>query len=186
MPAALLLPILLRLAGPLAFIGAVIAAGIMNLSIVIVPLLAAASTATAILIKTVTPSPAAEIKDMLDTNASTEQPSPFKGAGRAFAIRTLGFGMVFGLAALIAALFQTTELEPSIRASDFSFLIIPSAIAFIGAWVSARIGFNQMAGMMGQMQEAFSQLQAGQPNPDAEHGTFTFEGEIIDPEERDS
>ncbi len=186
MPAAILLPILLRLAGPLAFIGAAIAAGILNLSIVMVPLLAAASTATAILIKTVTPSPAMELKEMLDANAPSEKPSPFKGAGRGFAIRILGFGLVFGLAALIAALFQSTELEPRIRAGDFGFLIIPSAIALIGAWVSARIGLNQMAGMMGQMQDAFAQMQTGQSTSDAEDGAFTFEGEIIDPEDRES
>lgn len=186
MPAALLLPILLRLAGPLAFIGAAMTAGILNLSIIMVPLLAAASTATAILIKTVTPSPAMELKEMLDGSAPSEKPSPFKGVGRGLAIRTLGFGVMFGLAALIAALFQTTELEPSIRASDFGFLIVPAAIALIGAWISARIGLNQMAGMMGQMQDAFAQMQTGQPQPEAEDGAFTFEGEIIDPEDRES
>ena len=51
MPAALLLPALLSASGPLAFIVSAMTAGILNQSIVLIPLLAVAATITTILIR---------------------------------------------------------------------------------------------------------------------------------------
>lgn len=182
MPINLFLPILLRLAGPFAFVSAAIGAGIMNRSIVIVPILALAGTATAILIRKVTPSPMMEVKNLLDPNAPHQTPGLFDGFFRRFALGTLGYGLVFGLAAMIAALFQTTELEPQVRLEDAGFALIPAGIALIGAWLSARIGISQMAGMAAQMQDMFAQANPETGAPSSDDDAFTVEGEIIDPD----
>lgn len=184
MPTALLLPILLRLAGPIAFSTAAAAAGVLNRSIMLVPLLAIAASLTTILIRTLVPSPVNDLKAMLNPNAPSQPPSPFRGMGKRFGIGLIGYGIAFGMAALLAALFQTTDFEPRLMPSDVGYLLIPAAIAFIGAWLSSRLGFNQMAGMMGQMQNMFAQMkdaerQAGGDEP------FTVDGEVIQPDEDD-
>lgn len=94
----------------------------------------------------------------------------------------VGYAFAFGIAALIAAVFQATEFEPRVLGSDLAFLIVPALLAFVGAWVSARLGLNQMAGMMGEMQGMFSQMQTGQ-GPANDDDAFTVEGEVIDPDE---
>lgn len=185
MPFALFFPFLLRLAGPIAFLGAAIVAGVMNRSFIMVPLLALAATVTTIIIRKVTPSPAMNLQSMLDPNAADVKPNAFRGIGPRFAIGLVGYAIAFGLAALVAALFQTTEFEPRVLTSDLGFLIVPAILAFIGAWVSARLGLNQMANMMGEMQGMFSQMQAGQ-GPANDDDAFTVEGEIIDPDEPQS
>ena len=183
MLAALLLPILLRIAGPLAFLSATAAAGVMNRSIMVVPILAAVATLTTILIRKFTPSPAVELKAILSPEANPQPDNPFRGMGRGFAMGLVGYTIVFALAAWIAALFQTTEFEPQVRWDDAALALIPALIALIGAWLSARLGLNQMASMMGQMQTAFSQMQSGDPAAESSEEAFTFEGEIIDPED---
>lgn len=182
MPFALFFPFLLRLAGPIAFLGAAIVAGVMNRSFIMVPLLAVAATATTIIIRKVTPSPAMNLQSMLDPNAADVKPNAFRGIAPRFAIGLVGYAIAFGLAALVAAMFQTTEFEPRVLTSDFGFLIVPAVLAFIGAWVSARLGLNQMANMMGELQGMFGQMQAGQ-GPANDDDAFTVEGEIIDPDE---
>ena len=186
MPIALLFPVLLRVAGPLAFISATIVAGVMNRSFMLVPVLAVAATLTTILIRKVTPSPAMELKDMLSPEATPVPNSAFRGIGPRLAAGLVGYALLFALAAGIAALFQTTEFEPQLMIADLWFAAVPAVIALIGAWISARIGLNQMASMMGQMQDAFSQMQKGQSAPGSETDAFTFEGEIIEPEDPDS
>ncbi len=183
MPVALLFPLLLRAAGPIAFIGAAIVAGVMNRSFILIPLLALAATATTIAIRKFSPSPAMDLQAMLSPDTPPQTPNPLKGSGKRLGLGLIGYGVVFGLAALIAALFQTTEFEPQLMVSDAGFLIAPALVAFIGAWVSARIGLNQMAGMMGQMQDMFVQMQTQQNGAEADEGAFTFEGEIVEPDE---
>ena len=186
MPSALFLPIFLRLLGPMAFIGMAIAAGVMNRSIMIVPLLALTATAVSILIRYVSPSPMMEVKDLLNPSAPSVRPSPFRGLGRRFGLGILGYGIVFGLAATIAAIFQATEFESQIRAFDFGLLAIPAALALIGGLLSARMGQAQMEGMMGQMQDMFSQMQDAQSAAATDEDAFTVEGEVIDPDKPDS
>lgn len=183
MPAALLFPILLRIAGPLAFLSATATAGVMNRSVMVVPFLALAATITTILIRKFTPSPAVELKAMLTPEADTQPESPFRGMGRRFAIGMVGYAIVFALSAWIAALFQSTEFEPQIRTRDIWLALVPALIALLGAWLSARLGLSQMASMMGQMQTAFSQMQTGQASAQPDDDTFTVEGEIIDPDD---
>jgi len=186
MPTALFIPILLRLAGPIAFVSAAIVAGVLNRSFVLIFVLAAVATATTIVIRKISPSPAMDLKAVFSPDAAVAPPSIFRGAGRRFAIGLIGYALVFGLSALIAALFKTTEFEPQLRSGDLWFLTIPTVIAIVGAFVSARLGMSQMAGMMDQMQGMFSQMQTPQGRPDEDRDAFTFEGEIIDPDKPDS
>lgn len=184
MPIAVFFPFLLRLAGPIAFLGAAIVAGAMNRSFILVPLLAIAATLVTILIRKFTPSPTLNLQAMMTPEAETAKPDLFKGLMPRFAIGLVGYAIVFGLAAWIAALFQSTEFEPRVLASDIWFAVIPAILAVAGAWLSARLGLNQMASMMGEMQGMFSQMQAGQtPNAANDDEAFTVEGEIIDPDE---
>ncbi|MEL7231334.1 MAG: hypothetical protein AAGJ85_02350 [Pseudomonadota bacterium] len=184
MPVALLLPILLRAAGPAAFILSAMTAGVLNQSIVLIPLLALAATITTILIRKLSPSPAADLAAMLNPDAPQQPKSIFAGSAQRFGIGLIGYAVCFGLAALIAALFQETEFNQTLVQSDIWFALIPAAIALIGASLSARMGANQMADMAGQMQAMFAQMQAqqGQDNPQ-DDDAFTVEGEIIDKDE---
>src|SRR6056297_3604456 len=155
----------------------------MNRSIMMVPLLAIAATATTILIRKFSPSPAMDLNKMLNPDAAVQPPSVFHGMGRRLGLGILGYGLIFGFSALLAALFQVTEFEPQVRTADASFLIIPAFIAVLGAVISARIGLNQMSGMAEQMQSMFAQMQPGAEQPPPDDDGFTFEGEIIEPEE---
>lgn len=185
MPTTLLLPLLLRLAGPIAFVTAAMAAGAMNRSIMVIPLLALAATATTIIIRMVSPFPSFDLKSALSPDAPEAKPSPYRGSVRRFVIGVVGYGFAFGIAAMVAALFQATEFQPQIQVSDLGYFVLPAIIAVIGASLGARIGVNQMAGMMDQMQGMFSQMQSnGQASdPVNDEDGFTFEGEIIDPDE---
>ncbi|MEO1659780.1 MAG: hypothetical protein AAFR51_02240 [Pseudomonadota bacterium] len=186
MPIALLFPILARLAGPISFASAAIVAGGMNRSVVMVPLLAVTASLATVLVRWLLPSPVNDLKAMLSPEAEPAAPNPLKGVGQRFGLGLIGYGLLFGLAALIAAVFKTTEFEPQVLSSDIWFLAVPGAIAIIGAWVSARLGYTQMAGMMGQMQTVFADIKSQQAPQPGEQDGFTFEGEIIDPEDRDS
>lgn len=187
MPTTFLTPLLLRLAGPIAFVIAAMAAGAMNRSVMIIPLLALAATATTILIRLVSPFPALDLKSALSPDASPPKNVAFRGAGRRLLIGTVGYGFAFAFAAVVAAVFQATEFQPRLSLDDSGFAVIPGIIAFVGALVGARIGVYQMAGVMDQMQDMFAQAQ----NPSGTAPTegkdvFTFEGEIIDPDKPDS
>jgi len=183
MPIALLLPILLRIAGPVAFLFSVASAGAMNRSVILVPIIAVAATVTTILIRIIAPSPASEINSMLSGDPNPSPESPFRGSGRRLGIGLVGYALIFGLSAWVAALFQTTEFEPQVLVQDIWFVISPAVIAIIGAWISARMGFNQMANMMGQMQTAFADMKANANGAEMNDDDFTVEGEIIDPDE---
>lgn len=186
MPTALLFPLLLRVAGPVAFVMAALTAGAMNRSFLIIPLLALTATATTILIRKLSPSPVMNLQTMLNPNASGQVQNAYAGMGRRFGIGLVGYLLAFGLAALIAALFQETEFQQALATTDIWFLLTPVIIAGIFAWLSARSGANQMAEMMGQMQSMFSEMQAQQGAGQAanDDDAFTVEGEVIDPDRK--
>ena len=186
MPIGLALPIILRLAGPIAFTLAAVTAGIMNRSIMIVPILALAGAGVAILIRIYAPSPVLEVKNLLNPEAQQKPPGVFDGLGRRLLLGVLGYGIVFSLSAWIAALFQSTEFAQQVGVTDLVLAIIPAIIALIGAWLSARIGYSQMASMTAQMQDIFAQMNDGPQAQSGEDDAFTFEGEIIDPDDKDS
>lgn len=181
MPTALLLPIALRLAGPIAFICAAMAAGVFNRSFMIVPILAIAASLTTVLIRAIIPSPISDIENMLNPDAPVRKKSALQGMGRRFGLGLIGYALAFAFAAMVASIFQTTEFEPRLMPSDAGYLAIPALIALIGAWLSAQLGVSQMAGMMGQMQDMFAQMQA-QQNQSEDDDPFTVDGEIIDPD----
>lgn len=183
MPAALMLPLLLRAAGPIAFLIAAVTAGVMNQSFMIVPLLAIAATLTTIIIRKVSPSPAADLAAMLDPNAVPQQKSIFEGAGKRLGVGLVGYTVTFGLAALIAAMFQETEFKQTLTQTDAWIILIPSGLAVLAAMLSARLGANQIAGMAGQMADVFAAMKAQQGGPNSaaqDDEAFTVEGEIID------
>lgn len=182
MPTSFLIPILLRLAGPISFLVSAIVAGVMNRSFLLVPLLTIVATLTTILIRKVSPSPVTDLQSVLSPDAPANPPSIFRGVGRRFAIGLVGYGLAFGLAAWIAAVFKTTEFEPQLMVSDTIYLIVPTLVAIAGAWISARVGMSQMAGMMGQMQEMMAQMQAAQGGHTSEDDAFTVDGEVLDPD----
>jgi len=184
LPFALILPVLLRLAGPIAFVLAALSAGVMNRSAMIIPLLAVAATLTTVLVRKFSPSPALNLQAMLNPQASTKPESIFKGLLPRFGAGLVGYGLAFGFAALVAALFQVTEFEPRLLVTDTAFLIVPAILACFGAYMSAQMGLNQMANMAGQMQSMFSDIQAQQAaNDESGDAPFTFEGEVIDPDD---
>ena len=187
MPTAFLVPVLLRVAGPLAFIIAAMTAGAMNRSVLVIPLLAIVATVTTVVIRKFTPSPVSDLQSVLTPDAQPAPPNVFRGAGKRLAIGLVGYGIVFWLTAMIAAIFQTTEFEPQLMPTDAGYFIVPTLIAIIGAWISARVGLSQMAGMMGQMQDVFAQMQASQNAASDDETAFTVDGEIIEPgqDERD-
>ncbi|MEO1642705.1 MAG: hypothetical protein AAFR74_05165 [Pseudomonadota bacterium] len=187
MPAALLLPLLLRAAGPIAFLIAAVTAGVMNQSFMIVPLLAIAATVTTIVIRKVSPSPASDLAAMLDPNAIPKEKSIFEGAGKRLGVGLVGYTVTFGIAALIAAMFQETEFNQTLTQTDAWIALIPSVLAIFAAMLSARLGANQIAGMAGQMADMFAAMKAqqGDPNgPAQDDDAFTVEGEIIDKDEK--
>lgn len=184
MPTSFLIPVLLRVAGPLAFLISTITAGAMNRSALLIPLLAVVATVTTLVIRRFTPSPVSDLQSVMSPDAAPAAPNLFRGVGKRFAIGLVGYAIAFWLAAMIAALFQTTEFEPRVMWSDVGFLAVPAIIAVIGAWISARIGMSQMASMMGQMQDAFRQMQAAQSAANDEDA-FTVDGEVIDPDDED-
>lgn len=186
MPAALMLPILLRAAGPIAFILAAMTAGVMNQSFMIVPLLALSATVVTIIIRKVSPSPAVDLAAMLDPNAVPKKKGIFDGAGKRLGIGLVGYAVAFGFSALIAALFQETEFNQTLTPTDGWIILIPSVLAVLAAMLSARMGSNQIADMAGQMATMFAQMkeEQGAPgDPAADNDAFTVEGEIIDKDE---
>jgi len=178
MPTSFLIPVLLRLAGPIAFLIAAMTAGAMNRSVLLIPLLAVAATITTLVIRKVSPSPVSDLQSVLSPGAEPPAPNIFRGTGKRLAIGLVGYGIAFWLSAMIAAIFQTTEFEPQVMTVDAGYLVVPAVVAMIGAWISARIGMSQMASMMGQMQEMYSRMQSAQSGDD---DAFTVDGEVIDP-----
>lgn len=186
MPAAILFPILLRAAGPIAFILAALIAGVLNQSIMIVPLLALAATLATMVIGTVSPSPAVELAAMLDPNAPPKSKSVLDGAGKRLGIGLIGYAFTFGFAALVAALFQETEFNQVLTMTDAWLILVPSVLAVLAAMLSARLGANQIVGMAAQMESMIKQAKAGYGDPNTppdQNDAFTVEGEIVDQED---
>lgn len=181
MPAFLIIPIALRVAATLVFIIAVVVAGVMNRSIMMVPLLAITATLVQWLVGKITPNPVNALQDALDTGIAT-RPGAQKFAPRIIA-GTIGYGLVFMLTVFISALFQETELERALTQTDAMILAVTAGIAGVLSLLHAHTGARQAANMMGDFQQAFNEMQTGQAANDED--AFTFEGEIIDPEDRD-
>ena len=185
MPLALILPIALRAASTLVFLVAVVVAGVMNRSIAIVPLLAIAATLTQLAVRRVAPSP---IEGLQAAFQSPMGPPPHPAAKllRSALTSTVAYGVLFGFSALIAAMFQVTEFSRIVTQFDFGLIAVPTVLAFLTGVLVAKTAASQAANMMGDLQQAFADMQAQQPGqPANDEEPFTFEGEIIDPDDRD-
>lgn len=183
MPNALLLPILLRATPGLILLIAACTAGVLNRSVMIVPLLALAGTLAQFAASQFAPNPLDSLKDAFaGPKAAT---GPANKLARGLIMSTLGFGVVYGLSALIAALFQETEFARTLTGFDAGLVLIPAGIAFVLSIFVAKSIARQAAQMLGGFQAAFSQMQgqAGQAANDDD--AFTVEGEIIDPKDED-
>ena len=187
MPLSFILPIALRAIGPFAFVASAMAAGAMNQSVMLVPLLAVAVTLTTLLIRKVSPSPAGDLAAVLNPQAEQTRKGLFDGALKRFGAGLIGYAVCFGFAALIAAMFQETEFNQMLIGSDLWFALIPATIAIVGAYVSYRMAFGQMADMAGQVQAMFAQMQdRDHPSGAPEEDDFTLEGEIVDDDNKPS
>ncbi len=184
MPTALILPILLRVLATAIFALAAIYAGVANRSFLIVPCLAAAAAAAQYVTGLIAPSPIQGLKFAFDPEA--RPPNPLSKAGRGFAMGVVLYGLLFSLAAMIAALFQETEFERALTGDDGLLVAVAAGFATVFSSLSARTGTSQIAGMMGNMQEAFADMQAQQATADMAAGDdeFIVEGEIIEPDEK--
>lgn len=181
MPKALLFPILLRATPGLVLLITACIAGVFNRSVMIVPLLAIAGTLSQYAASRFAPNPLDSLKAAF-TGGQTA-PGPGAKLTRGFIMSTLGFGVVYGLSALIAALFQETEFARTLTGFDAGLVIIPALMAFVLSIFVAKSIARQAAHMMGGLQEVFSEMQA-QAGPAAnDDDAFTFEGEIIEPED---
>lgn len=179
MPAALALPLMLRAAAAIIFLVAVIAAGIMNRSVFIVPLLAVAATLTQFLVSKIIPSPLTDLKAGLNPQAP---PTPaLTKLTRGVIIATFGYGILFVFTVFISALFQETELAHNFTRTDLYLIAIPAIGAAILSLINARIANAQMATMMSGVQAMYAQMNPdGPPNPANDDDAFTIDGEIID------
>ncbi len=180
MPISLALPIFLRLAAALVFVVAVIVAGVMNRSIMMVPLLAGAATLTQWLLARIAPGPMASLQSSL--GGAPQGPVPLNRLGGRFIAGVFGYGLLFILTVFISALFKETELERILTRTDLSILAIATGLAILLSLLNAHFGSKQVAGMMGDLEATFADMQRQQEREEA----FTVEGEMIDPEDQRS
>ncbi|MEM8617735.1 MAG: hypothetical protein AAGF20_12490 [Pseudomonadota bacterium] len=173
MSMALGLPILLRIAGALVFPVAVALAAILNRSVWIVPLMAGAATLTQAAMAQLAPNPLNSLSAMV---SGSPPQNIWKKALRGFIAGTVGYGVVFSLVVLVAAVFQETELQPMVRQSDLILVALATATAAGLALINARTTARQMAQVMAQFGAA------GTPDPgDPETADgIIIEGEIIE------
>ncbi len=175
------IPVLLRIAASLVFVVAVIVAAAMNRSIMLVPLLAAAATLSHWLAARLAPNPLSNLGEMLAPGAARANP-----AGkliRKFLFGVFGYGLVFALTVLISAVFQETELERIVTRFDLTLIAVAAGLAIVLSVINAHTAATQVTGMMGDLQQAFNQMQGGPAATPGGEEPFTFEGEIIHPDD---
>ncbi len=182
MPFVLALPIILRIASTLVFLVAVIVAAALNRSVMMVPLLAAAATLSHWVAGKFVPNPLSNLEGA--TSIRTPMGNLLGRLAPRFLVGVFGYGILFALAVLISAVFQETELERAITRTDFIIIGVASVIAIILSVINAYTAATQVTGIMSDLQQAFSDMQDGQgPDQDGGETPFTFEGEIIDPDD---
>lgn len=180
MPFIIALPLMLRLGATLVFLLAVVAAGALNRSLVMVPLLAATATLTHWLVGKVVPNPLKNIQGIAG-NVAVPGRSPQALLMR-FIAGTIGYGMIFMVTVFLSAIFQETELERALDGTDALILAVPAGIAALLSIATAYTGANQVTGMAADLHQTFAR---GHTDPHGLHDedAFTVEGEIIDPDD---
>lgn len=177
MPVFLSLPIALRAGSAFVFIAAVIIAASLNRSLLMVPLLALASTLVHWGIGRIAPGPLAQLQ------ALAGQSQRLAGGANLFWLRvfggTIGYGAIFMITVFFSALVQETQLERALTGTDLKILLIASGLAAILAFINAKLAARQVGAMAGDLNTLFAQMRS----PDSEDDPFTVEGEIIEPDD---
>jgi len=171
MPLVILLPILLRVGAVAVFVVAVIVAGAANRSALMVPALAAAATLAGITRKK---------SGLTMPGMTVKEESLLARAGKMFLTRTLVFALLFGFTVVVAALFQETSLATETTLFDAALIAVPFILGFIFTEIASRTPVAGAAAMMGDLQTAFAEMQAGQS---ADEDGPIIDGEIIEPDD---
>ncbi len=181
MPFIIALPIILRLAASAVFIIAVVTAGAMNRPLIMVPLLAAASTGVHWLTGRIMPSP---MKNLQAVSGHVTAPghSPQALFVR-FIAGTFGYGLIFMVTVFMSAIFRETELDRMLTSLDGLIIAIPAVIAGLLSIATAYTGASQVTGMAQDLHQSFTHMRASGHPDAANDDAFTVEGEIIDPDD---
>lgn len=162
---AIWMPIMLRAASAFVFVIAVIVAGAANRSLIMVPAIAAVAT----LANLNTP------RMSINLTGAPEQGL----IGRAMSVfftRTVLFAVVFGLAALIAALFRETEFARDFTNFDVILVTAPFVLALILTTIAMRSPLGNPEEFVNDLKQALAEMQAGD-TPDNDDA-FTVDGEF--------
>ena len=159
---------MLRAASAFVFVIAVIVAGAANRSLLMVPAIAAVAT----LANLNTP------RMSINLTGAPEQ----RLVGRAMTVfftRTVMFAFVFGLSALIAALFQETEFARDFTNFDVILVTVPFVLALILTTMAMRSPLGNPEEFVQDLRKAFAEMQEnGGPQPAANDDAFTVDGEF--------
>ena len=179
MPLSLTLPIALRLASSLVFIIAVIVAGSLHRSVVMVPLLAGVATLVHWGASRMAPGPLSPLQGL-----SGPDPRPRTGSlvGARLLGGTLGYGIIFMITVFFSALFHETQLERALTRTDGAILLVATAIAAPLALYNAVSAARRSEAISSTLEGLFSQARSRADDESA----FTVEGEVIDTDKPDS
>ena len=180
MPLRFLFPLFLQLAGPLAFLNAAGLAGILNRSLLLVPLLALTATGLSWLMQRWGLAFGSAVIALFGKPANARPGPSMRGLIASFVGRWLGYGVVFLGAAMFAALFQVTEFEPRLQPTDLWFLAAPVLIALPAQFLAHHLGLGQAQSFMQAMQQRYTHHTSGPDAPSASETPFTVEGEVIE------
>lgn len=163
---AIWMPLIMRVLSALVFVIAIIVAGAANRSLLMVPAIAAVAT----LANLNTPRMGVNL-------LGAPQQGIVARAMTIFFTRSFLFAIVFGLTALVFALFQETEFARDFTVFDVCLLVVPFGLALIFTMVSMRSPLGNPQEFMADLQKAFEDMQTGAPNSEQDDA-FTVDGEF--------
>ena len=171
MPASFALPLRLRLASSAAFLLAVLIAAGAQRSLLMVPILAAASTGAHWLASRLAQGDHATLLAMLDPRTRRLAQQNIARAGFLFGL--FGYAVIFIITVFLSALFTPTELARQLTGFDLGLILIPTLATLALGLIRGRVSPPLMT-------------QPSDPPPEADAKAFILEGEIIPPEESES
>lgn len=164
----------LRLLSSVGFLTAVIAAAIGGTNIVIIPMLALASTLTHWLAAKISHRPDSPLGAALQS--PTGRTARKKIAQFGFFFGLLGYSFIFMVTVFISAIFGSVDLSQRLAAGDFYLILAPVILAFVIAIIT-RLQVTPAARPAPFQSDAFrSDADAQTPTQEP----FTVDGEIID------
>lgn len=171
MPSALALPLRLRLASSAAFLLAVLVAAGANRSLLMVPILAAASTAAHWMASRLAKGDQATMLGLLDPRTQRLMQQKMARAGFFFGL--FGYTLIFIIGVFLSAIVTPTELARQLTRFDLWLVLAPTGLT-LGLGLVRR---NLSTPFQGPGNPASS------PDPDSD--AFTVEGEIVRSDESD-